>query len=85
MLRLSPTQYRSALVWSIMPRYDEKSEVFIVRLWVEPRELTGAPPIWRGELEHIASHQRAFFQELNKLLELLQPYLASLLADQSKP
>ena len=38
-----------------MPKYDEKTESFIVRIWLEPRELRGAPPVWRGEIEHATS------------------------------
>ena len=61
-----------------MPTYDEKTESFIIRIWLEPREFKGAPPLWRGELEHVTSHTRYFFRDLNKLVELIRPYLASL-------
>ena len=44
-----------------MADYDNQSESFIIRIWREPRELEGAPVLWRGELEHVTSHTRHFF------------------------
>ena len=61
-----------------MPKYDEKTESFIVRIWLEPRELRGAPPVWRGEIEHATSQVRHFFTDLDKIAEFIRPYLAGL-------
>lgn len=63
---------------STMPKYDEKTETFIIRIWVEPREFAEAPLVWTGELEHVTSHKRYYFRNLNKLLALLRPHLAAL-------
>jgi len=61
-----------------MPRYDEKNESFIVRIWLEPRELRGAPAVWKGEIEHVLSRKRHFFTSLDKIAELIRPYLVNL-------
>ncbi len=63
---------------SMMPRYDERTESFIIRIWIEPRELSGAPLVWRGEIEHVTSHRRHFFNQLQMIADLIQPYLASM-------
>jgi hypothetical protein len=52
----------------------EESErnVFIVRVWREPRESVSAPTECRGVVEHVASGQRRFFRELGDLNEFIQ-------------
>ena len=61
-----------------MADYDNQSESFIIRIWREPRELEGAPVLWRGELEHVTSHTRHFFRDFDVLVALMQSYLLTL-------
>jgi hypothetical protein len=46
--------------------------VFIVRIWLEPREVEAAPAECRGVVEHVASGQRRFFRELGDLDEFIR-------------
>ena len=52
----------------------ERSDVFIVRVWHEPREITGAAPIWRGTIEHISSRSRRALKELNEIIPFITTY-----------
>jgi len=58
---------------------------FIVRVWWEQRE--SAPPIWRGQVQHAASGQTAFFQTVGDLLRFIEHWTGNLTppASASKP
>lgn len=58
-----------------MRQYEDKTEAFIIRIWIEPREFQDAPVVWRGEIEHVSSHGRHFFNDLSKIADLIRPYL----------
>ena len=55
----SQDRYRSALEQAQMNSNDEETQVFIVRLWREAREIEGARPLLRGTVEHVASGRAA--------------------------
>lgn len=48
---------------------------FIVRIRIEPREVVGAEPIWRGVVEDVATGERRYFQHMSSLVEFLSAYL----------
>jgi hypothetical protein len=54
---------------------EEDTQVFIVRIWREPREIAGAEPEWRGVVEHVASKQRRFISELGEISMFIAPYV----------
>lgn len=58
-----------------MQSFDESSCVFIVRLWSEPREITGKPRQLRGTVEHVPSRARCSITGLDGILEFMRPYL----------
>jgi hypothetical protein len=43
------------------------AHTFIARFWLEPRELKGKKPIWRGMIEHVASGQRKYLEDLEEI------------------
>lgn len=51
---------------------DTDRNVFIVRIWREPRETGSAPVECRGVVEHVASGQRRFFRQLGDLDAFIQ-------------
>jgi hypothetical protein len=55
--------------------FGEDPQVFIVRIWVEPREISGAEPIWRGYIENVPSGSRRYFQKTWDALLFILPYL----------
>jgi hypothetical protein len=58
-----------------MPQLQEEPEVFIVRLWQENREADDLPPQFRGKVEHIASGQYRYIDELEKVPALIREWL----------
>ena len=54
---------------------EEKTQSFIVRVWVEPREKEDAPPEWRGMIEHVASGERLYLKNLNEITFFIVPHL----------
>jgi hypothetical protein len=55
----------------------DKTQVFIVRLWLEEREIQGAEPVWRGVVEHVASGQRRYLEYLDEIPAFIAGYLRS--------
>jgi hypothetical protein len=55
-----------------MSSFDPRSHTFIIRIWVEPREIEGTPVQWRGEIKHVPSGKTVFFQRLETLPERLE-------------
>lgn len=51
------------------------AHTFIVRLWLERREIEGAPPEWRGRIDHVGSGGRFYFLNLSDCVQFIQAYL----------
>ncbi len=45
----------------------DRTHVFIVRIWQEPREVENAPTVWRGSAETVIEQKRIYFDKLSKL------------------
>ena len=52
---------------------DTKS--FVVRVWQEPREIEGEPPVWRGWVEHVQSGDRVYFRDLEESANFISSHL----------
>ena len=61
-----------------MKSIDEETQVFIVRLWREVREIEGARPLLRGTVEHVPSGQRRSIRDLKSLVAFFLPYLEAM-------
>ena len=55
----------------------DTSHTFIVRFWLEPREIEDAKPIWRGVVEHVVSGKRHYLEDLNEVKAFISSYLKS--------
>jgi len=53
----------------------EISHAFIVRIWIEPRELKDAEPPWRGVIEAVAGYKRVYFDHLDKMSTYFAKFL----------
>ncbi len=51
------------------------SQVYIIRLWSETREIEMESPILRGVIEHIWSGERRYFQEWAEALAFIVEHL----------
>jgi hypothetical protein len=53
----------------------DHSHAFIDRYWLEPREIKGEKPLWRGVIEHVPSGRKLFLKGLNKITAFIESYL----------
>jgi hypothetical protein len=58
-----------------MAQFEDNTHVFIVRLWLEPREIEGETNEWRGVIEYVPSGERRYFRDLNDIVDFARPYL----------
>jgi hypothetical protein len=58
-----------------MDSFEAKTHVFIVRVWLEPRESTMSTPEWRGVIEHVPTQRRQYFKDLACIPAFIMPYL----------
>jgi hypothetical protein len=52
--------------------------VFVVRIWLEPREIAGAVAEWRGMIEHLPTQERRYLNDLAAISRFITPYLYSM-------
>ena len=57
-----------------MELFEANTHVFILRLWLEPREIEGAEPEWRGVIEHVVSGERRYFRNLEGMLSFIKKH-----------
>lgn len=58
-----------------MPSLGESTHVFIIRAWIEPREIPGATPQWRFSIQEIGHDQRTYVRDCQALSEFVQMQL----------
>jgi hypothetical protein len=63
---------------NILASLREKTHAFIIRIWVEPREIKGARPDWRGVIEHVGSGEKRSFRNLDEIARFIEPRLEQL-------
>lgn len=61
-----------------MKSHDEETQVFIVRLWCERREIEDARPMLRGTVEHVASGERRSVRDLMDIVDYLLLHLEAM-------
>lgn len=61
-----------------MDLFEANTHVFILRFWLEPREIEGAEPEWRGVIEHVQSGERRYFRNLEVMLSFVAKYFDGL-------
>ena len=49
-----------------------KTDVFIVRIWKEPREARDVPEVWRGTVEHVSSKAVRHIRQWSELIEFVK-------------
>lgn len=58
-----------------MDSFEANTQVFIVRVWVEPRDDATAAPQWRGVIEHTPTRERRYFTDLNVVADFIEQHL----------
>jgi hypothetical protein len=59
----------------MMTLLEDNTQVFIVRVWLERRELEGSAPQWRGVIQQVPSGERRYFRNLDDITAFIAPYL----------
>lgn len=55
---------------------ESHSEVFLVRVWAEPRELAGQPSVYRVRIEHAGSFRVLYLRGLPPIIDFIRECLA---------
>lgn len=61
-----------------MALLEDRTAVFIVRVWCERGDGDSAVAEWRGSVEHVRSGERAFFRNLDTMCEFMKPHLTAI-------
>lgn len=64
---------------------EDNAAAFIVRVWLEHREVEGAPVTWRGSIEYVESGKVKYLTHLSELAQFVRPFLEAMGADFSEP
>ncbi len=64
---------------------EDNASAFIVRVWLEHREVEGAPATWRGSVEHVESGRIRYFTELDELVQFVRSFLDEMGATIDRP
>ena len=48
---------------------------FVVKLWLERREIEGSQPEWRGRIDHVRSGKRLYFQDKSAIALFIQGFI----------
>jgi len=51
------------------------AHAFVVKLWLERREIEGAQPEWRGRIDHVQSGERVYFRDIAVITDFVQAFL----------
>lgn len=54
---------------------EDNNHVFIVRFWLEPREMEREKPLWRGLIEHVPTGRQLFLKGLDEITAFIESYL----------
>jgi hypothetical protein len=57
---------------------EDHASAFIVRVWLEQREVEAAPVEWRGSIEHVASGNVKYLTNLDEIARFVRPYLEAM-------
>jgi hypothetical protein len=63
---------------------EDNTHAFIVRFWLEPRELENARPIWRGVVKHVASGRKLYLKNIEEVKQFIVSYLPETVVFQDK-
>src|SRR5690242_16481882 len=61
-----------------MALLEDRTAVFIVRVWCERGDGDSAICEWRGSVEHVQSGERAFFRNLEAMCDFMKPHLVGI-------
>ena len=57
---------------------ENSTAAYIVRVWVERREVEDAPVAWRGSIEQVTSGKIKYVTDLDEIARFIRPFLESM-------
>jgi hypothetical protein len=57
-----------------MRSLETDTHTFVVRFWLEAREIAGKKRIWRGVIEHLASGNQRYLKEPSEIISFIEQY-----------
>jgi hypothetical protein len=57
--------------------FEDFTHAFIVRFWLEPREIEDNMPIWRGMIKHVPSGRRIYIKNFREIIPFIESHLES--------
>lgn len=64
---------------------EDHTASYIVRVWLERREVEGASVEWRGSIEHVASGKTKYLTDLDEIAQFIRPFLEAMGASFVEP
>ncbi len=64
-----------------MASLGERTQVFVIRAWLEPRDLPGGIPEWRFSVEHVGSGDRRHLRDFVDVIRFLEEHLPGMPSD----
>lgn len=61
-----------------MAHFEDQTCVFIVRIWLERRDVELTDVEWRGVIEHVPSGKRRYVRQLGDVMAFMTSYLESM-------
>lgn len=60
---------------------EDKATAYIVRVWLEQRDVKDAPVEWRGSIENVASGKTKYLTDLDDIARFIRPSLEEMGVD----
>ena len=58
-----------------MKYFENDTHAFVVRFWLEHREMEGRSPLWRGVVEHVTTGKRIYLEDPIEITPFIASYL----------
>ena len=55
-----------------------KRHSFVIRIWIEPREIAGEVPQWRGIIQHALYGDQRHLKDLDEIIGFIEPYMTDM-------
>jgi hypothetical protein len=54
---------------------EDQTHAFVVRFWLEHREIKGVKSLWRGVIEHALSGRKKYLKKIDEVTDFISSYL----------
>jgi hypothetical protein len=54
---------------------EDQTHAFVVRFWLEHREIKGVKSLWRGVIEHVLSGRKKYLNKFDEVADFISSYL----------